>query len=59
VVSHILPHLYRDAAKRIPKAEGLGRLPSAHGPERVSGTFQEYDLGNGSSGTRGWGLHAE
>jgi transposase InsO family protein len=40
VVSHLLPHLNRDAVYRIlNKAEGLGRLPPVQQRTRESGTF--------------------
>jgi transposase len=45
VVSHVLPHLNRDAVYRILKAEGLGRLPPADRARRSHSRFKDYDLG--------------
>src|SRR5215210_8608982 len=45
VVTHVLPHLDRDAVYRILKAEGLGRLPPADRSRRSHSRFKEYDLG--------------
>src|SRR5688572_12727910 len=45
VVTHVLPHLNRDAVYRILKAEGLGRLAPASRPRKPNGTFKDYDLG--------------
>src|SRR5829696_444994 len=44
-VTHVLPHLNRDAVYRILKAEGLGRLPPASRARKPNGTFKDYDLG--------------
>src|SRR3954462_10825906 len=45
VVTHVLPHLNRDAVYRILKAEGLGRLPPADRARRSHSCFKAYDLG--------------
>src|SRR3954470_10085132 len=45
VVTHVLPHLNRDAVYRILKAEGLGRLPPADRARRSHSRFKDYDLG--------------
>src|SRR4029434_10739205 len=45
VVTHVLPHLNRDAVYRILKAEGLGRLPPADRARRSHSRFNAYDLG--------------
>src|SRR3954465_12194772 len=45
VVRHFLPHLGRDNAYRILKAEGLSRRPAPAAPERPAGQLQEPDLG--------------
>jgi transposase InsO family protein len=45
IVTHVLPHLNRDAVYRILKAEGLNRLPPADQARKPHGTFKEYELG--------------
>jgi hypothetical protein len=45
VVTHVLPHLNRDAVYRSLKAEGLGRLPPASRSRKPDGTFKVYDVG--------------
>jgi transposase len=47
VVSHFLPHLNRDSAWRILRAEGLSRRPppASGRPKRGQGGFKDYDLG--------------
>src|SRR4051794_24730354 len=45
VVRHFLPHLGRDNAYRILKAEGLSRRPVRAAPESPAGQFKEYELG--------------
>ncbi|MCJ2122493.1 IS481 family transposase [Methylobacterium sp. J-077] len=45
VVSHLLPHLNRDAVYRILRAEGLNRLPPAEQARKPHATFKDYEVG--------------
>jgi transposase InsO family protein len=45
IVSHVLPHLNRDAVYRILKAEGLNRLPPAERTRKPHNAFKEYEVG--------------
>src|SRR6201746_1661142 len=45
ILTHFLPHLNRDAAYRILKAEGLNRLPPAEKARKPHGSFKDYEVG--------------
>ena len=45
VVSHALPHLHRDAVRRIPKADGLNRLLPSEQVRKPRGAFKDYEVG--------------
>jgi transposase InsO family protein len=45
VVTHVLPHLNRDAVYRILRAEGLNRLPPGNQARKPHGRFKAYELG--------------
>src|SRR3954463_4848546 len=45
ILTHVLPHLNRDAVYRILKAEGLNRLPPADRSRRPHSAFKDYEVG--------------
>jgi len=46
VVTHLLPHLNRDAVSRILKAEGLNRRPPSDQARKPHGRFRAYEVGS-------------
>src|SRR3982751_1637698 len=45
VVTHVLPHLNRDAIYRILKADGLNRLAARASRSKLHGAFKDYEFG--------------
>src|SRR3954464_5024326 len=45
ILTHVLPHLNRDAVYRILKAEGLNRLTPADRSRRPHSAFKDYEVG--------------